>query len=242
MLNADSANLAIGGNGAEGDIILRDANKKDTVHLDGGDANLRVGGHGHNGDIGMYSDTGDLRIHIDGGTANMRLGGGGASGDLALLNGEQAQTLFLDGGDGSNGDIALFSDDGLMRMHIDGGRANIYAGGEGAAGDIALKDKSGETVIHLDAGDGVIRIRGDHVKTADFVFADDYALAPLSDVEAHISAKGHLPGVPSAAEMREEGVDLNAMNAVLLQKVEELTLHAIDQARRIAALEAKLKG
>jgi len=127
-----------------------------------------------------------------------------------------------------------------MRMHIDGGRANIYAGGEGAAGDIALKDDAGDTIIHLDAGDGVIRIKGKHVATADFVFAADYQLKPLADVEAFIARKGHLPGVASAKEMETEGVDLNAMNGVLLAKVEELTLHAIEQEKRIKALEAKL--
>ena len=53
VLNGNTANLALGGHGAEGDIILRDDKGDDTVHLDGGDANLRLGGHGHNGDIGM---------------------------------------------------------------------------------------------------------------------------------------------------------------------------------------------
>ena len=125
-------------------------------------------------------------------------------------------------------------------MHIDGGRANIYAGGNGAAGDIALKDKDGDTIIHLDAGDGVIRIKGKHVATADHVFAPDYALKPLADVEAFIATRGHLPGVQSAAEMQRDGVDLNAMNAALLEKVEELMLHTIAQDKRIAALEAKL--
>jgi hypothetical protein len=125
-------------------------------------------------------------------------------------------------------------------MHIDGGSANIYAGGEGAAGDIALKDKEGKTVIHLDAGDGVIRIKGKHVSTADYVFAAGYNLKPLADVEAFIASRGHLPGVASATDMEEQGVDLNAMQGLLLAKIEELTLHAIEQEKRIAALEAKL--
>lgn len=46
VLNGQTANLALGGETASGDIILRDEVGKDTVHLDGGDANLRLGGHG----------------------------------------------------------------------------------------------------------------------------------------------------------------------------------------------------
>lgn len=72
----------------------------------------------------------------------------------------------------------------------------------------------------------------------DYVFAPDYTLPSLGEVSAHIASHGHLPGVPSAAEIGEAGVNLAEMNAVLLQKIEELTLHLIAQNNRIAALEA----
>lgn len=72
---------------------------------------------------------------------------------------------------------------------------------------------------------------------ADFVFRPDYRLAPLSEVEAHIRDHGHLPGIPSEAEARANGIDLTAMQVKLLQKVEELTLHQIAQGKRIQALE-----
>src|SRR5690606_3310258 len=81
---------------------------------------------------------------------------------------------------------------------------------------------------------------------ADFVFDPDYKLAPLSEVEAHIREKRHLPGVPSAAIVAEEGVSLGEMQKLLLQKIEELTLHQIsqekrlnEQAERIRALEVE---
>ena len=68
---------------------------------------------------------------------------------------------------------------------------------------------------------------------ADFVFADDYALPTLESVESHIKANRHLPGVPSEAEVMEEGIDLAKMDAVLLQKVEELTLYMIEQNKQL---------
>ncbi len=70
---------------------------------------------------------------------------------------------------------------------------------------------------------------------SDYVFADDYRLAPLSEVEAHIKAEKHLPGIPSAAEVDAGGVSLGDMQAKLLAKVEELTLHAIAQEKRFVA-------
>ncbi len=38
---------------------------------------------------------------------------------------------------------------------------------------------------------------------------------------------GHLPGIPSAAEVEANGISLSEMQSRLLQKVEELTLHMI---------------
>jgi len=72
---------------------------------------------------------------------------------------------------------------------------------------------------------------------ADFVFRPDYQLPALSDVEAHIQEHGHLPGIPSEAEAMAQGIDLAAMQVKLLQKIEEITLHQIRQAKEIAALK-----
>jgi len=65
----------------------------------------------------------------------------------------------------------------------------------------------------------------------DFVFAKSYKLPTLQETQAHISEKGHLPGIPSAAEVKANGIDLGEMNAKLLQKIEELTLHLIEMKR-----------
>ncbi len=62
----------------------------------------------------------------------------------------------------------------------------------------------------------------------DYVFADGYKLPELRETEAYIQANKHLPGIPSAAEMEEEGINLKEMNLKLLEKVEELTLYLIE--------------
>jgi hypothetical protein len=76
---------------------------------------------------------------------------------------------------------------------------------------------------------------------ADFVFADDYKLRPLSEVEAFVKENKHLPEVPSAQNLVEDGgVDVQSMLAKQMQKIEELTLYIIAQDKKIQALENKV--
>lgn len=92
---------------------------------------------------------------------------------------------------------------------------------------------------HKLAVNGAIRAKEMIVDTgwSDYVFANDYRLAPLSEVEAHIQAKKHLPGIPSAAEVEAQGVSIGEMQSRLLEKIEELTLHLIAQQKDIAAIK-----
>ncbi|KKL54814.1 hypothetical protein LCGC14_2261650, partial [marine sediment metagenome] len=76
----------------------------------------------------------------------------------------------------------------------------------------------------------------------DFVFEEEYALPPLKEVERHIREKGYLMNMPSAYEVKANGIDLGEMNALLLQKIEELTLYLIQQDKKIRELELKNKN
>lgn len=67
-----------------------------------------------------------------------------------------------------------------------------------------------------------------HNDWPDFVFTKDYGLMPLGEVEAFINENSHLPNVPSASEVGDKGINLGEMDAVLLQKIEELTLYVIE--------------
>lgn len=50
---------------------------------------------------------------------------------------------------------------------------------------------------------------------------------PLSDVEESINQNGHLPGIPSAEEIKTYGINVSDMQAKMLKKIEELTLYMI---------------
>jgi hypothetical protein len=77
---------------------------------------------------------------------------------------------------------------------------------------------------------------------ADHVFSTDYQLQNLNEVENFINTNKHLPGIPSATEIQENGYILHDMNVKLLQKVEELTLYSIEQNKKIEQLEGVVKS
>ncbi|EAY29520.1 hypothetical protein [Microscilla marina] len=76
----------------------------------------------------------------------------------------------------------------------------------------------------------------------DYVFAKDYDLMPLEQVEAYIKANQHLPKVPAAAKVIKEGMDVGQINILLMEKVEELTLHTIEQHKQIKQLMQEVKA
>ena len=86
---------------------------------------------------------------------------------------------------------------------------------------------------------GTIRAEEVVVQTgwSDFVFEDDYQLRSLDEVAEFIEAKGHLPDIPSAEAVAENGVTLGQMNAKLLQKLEEMTLYLLQQQEIVTQLQ-----
>lgn len=97
--------------------------------------------------------------------------------------------------------------------------------------------------IHTDAQlsvDGKVLAKSVYVNTttwADYVFANNYQLPKLSDVENFYKENKHLPEIPSEKEVIENGINVAEMNKLLLKKVEELTLYIVEQNKRIEKLE-----
>ena len=75
----------------------------------------------------------------------------------------------------------------------------------------------------------------------DYVFEKDYSLPTLKEIETYIQHNKHLPEVPSATEMEKEGINLGEMNMLLLKKIEELTLYAIDQNAKVDTMIEQVK-
>jgi len=71
----------------------------------------------------------------------------------------------------------------------------------------------------------------------DYVFHHTYRLPSLMEVQEFIQNNNHLPGIPSAKEVEEKGLDLGDNQAALLKKIEELTLYIIEQEKEIKKLQ-----
>jgi hypothetical protein len=103
-------------------------------------------------------------------------------------------------------------------------------------------------------GTDVFRIYGDgrvfateiNVKLAsqfpDYVFASDYKLMPLTEVRHYITTNKHLPNMPTAETVANEGMNLGELNKVVVEKLEELTLYILQQQAEIDALKQELES
>lgn len=108
------------------------------------------------------------------------------------------------------------------------------------------------SVKRTDLGTDVFKINGDGKVFAteinvqltpfpDYVFKPDYKLLPLSEVRAYIQTNGHLPNVPTAETVANEGANLGEMTKTLVEKVEELTLYLLQQQEQIELQKAVLE-
>jgi hypothetical protein len=113
-------------------------------------------------------------------------------------------------------------------------------------GYVGIGTMSPQHLLHVNGTIGAIEVIVSS-NGADYVFNPNYRLRPLTEVASFIKEHHHLPEIPSEAEVKEKGVSVGDMQAKLLAKIEELTLHMIqadekshELQARIAQLESKI--
>jgi hypothetical protein len=109
--------------------------------------------------------------------------------------------------------------DGILAMRIS------------ANGNVGIGTETPDSKLSVNGKIHAKEVKVDLTGWPDYVFALDYKLPTLKEVEKHIKTKGHLKNIPSAKEVAKNGVLLGEMNKKLLQKIEELTLYAIQQEK-----------
>ncbi len=138
-----------------------------------------------------------------------------------------------------NGDHFYFRDDANNTSMIirDGG--NVGIGTVNPDSKLAVNGK-----IHCEEVQVDLDVAPDYVfekyYTGTSELKESYTMPTLEEIEAYTKENHHLPSVPSAAEIKEEGLQLKEMTSLLLQKIEELTLYTIEQEKRIKALESQI--
>jgi hypothetical protein len=156
------------------------------------------------------------------------------SGDGKVGIGTSTPTAKLHVADGN-----LFVSNG--NLSIATGNATIYGGDLTIAnGKIVLVDGlNNELALY---NDGRIHAREIEVNLdviPDYVFADDYELMPLAELQKFTDLNHHLPNIKSAEEYEAYGrIPLKELSLKLLEKVEELTLYTLEQEAEIEALKA----
>jgi len=199
----------------------------DRLFVQGGTA----GSHANLGNVGIATTNPTERLQIDGGNLLVR----GANNWTAIGN---TAALYL--GDNTN----FIRANKLGR--IDFGLAGNYAMSICPGNPYPKVLIGNPSIVNINTGTnyglyvehGILtsRVRVSVVNSgtwADYVFAPGYQLRPLKEVESFIAANHHLPEVPSACEVEENGVDVMEMQITLLKKVEELTLYMIQQQKTI---------
>lgn len=157
---------------------------------------------------------------------------GGVSG----LDSSGDQVWFLGEGSDASKIVGLYS-------YSTGYDLNLWNNGNA----LSIKD-NGEFVMGSNTHHAQLKVNGsirtkevtvEAANWPDYVFSQDYELISLQEIERHIQEKKHLPNIPSAEEVAKNGIEVGEMNKLLLEKVEELTLHILELNRRIEALEGE---
>ena len=132
-------------------------------------------------------------------------------------------------------------------LHVNMGNAKTVQFG----GDILVADHIGVGTNNFFEGareykfavNGHIRAKAAHIYPAwaDYVFEKDYDLMSLDDLDAFVSANGHLPGVPTSEEVAVDGIDVGEMQVKTLEKIEELTLYLLEMKRENEVLRMEVE-
>lgn len=75
----------------------------------------------------------------------------------------------------------------------------------------------------------------------DYVFEDSYDLMTWQDLEQFIISEKHLPNIPSATHVEEHGMEIGEMQKLMMEKIEELTLHVIRLSKENEELKTNIK-
>ncbi|MBO9675434.1 MAG: hypothetical protein J7577_18440 [Sphingobacteriaceae bacterium] len=133
-----------------------------------------------------------------------------------------------------NGGIVTIYNTIRDNSHTYIGNLNVIDGNVGIGTDLPSEKLS---------VNGKIRAREIKVEATnwpDYVFEEGYKVGTLQELESYIKANKHLPEMSSAREIETNGVALGEMNKLLLKKIEELTLHLIEEHNRAVVRDKEM--
>lgn len=234
----------------------------------GGGGSASAGGNGTLGGVGGAGGNGTANS-ITGASVTYAAGGGAGTFEGLGEGGIGGSGIGGNGGNSAtNGTANTGSGGGGGNTSNNGGAGGSgvviiryqYQGESGAGNDITWT-KSGNNIYNSNSGsvgigtttmgtfklavEGTIGARKIIVTQTspwpDYVFDKNYKLPSLEEIEKFIKLNNHLLGIPSAKEVEKNGVDVGINQALLLKKIEELTLIAIEQDKEVRKLKKQIK-
>jgi hypothetical protein len=200
------------------------------------------------GNIGIGTSTPTEKLEIAG---KVKLPKGFSATNAALVYTGDSDYMFIGPQTGTSANGAGITLSGSTNQQTAGGKGSLMLYSSGGSGMTIIGETANVGIGTINP-DSKLTVKGkihaeevkiDLAVPADYVFEKyylgksslkpDYTLLTLSEVEKFTAANHHLPNVPSAKEIKENGLLLGEMSNVLLQKIEELTLYSIDQQKTI---------
>ncbi len=212
QLNGDDLRIGCNSSNVNGKFVVRTA---------AGDQ-FFVDNAGYVG-IGVATNGAEARVHVGTG-----LDAGLNSNGYLMLGNSATSNLVFDnneimarGGAGTVGNLVLQNDGGTVRI----GSVAVPAGYKFAINGKMICEE--------------LKIKLASAGWPDYVFANDYKLQPLTEVEKFIQKNKHLPNIPSAKEVEKNGIAVGDMQKRMMEKIEELTLYIIQLQKQIDELKNK---
>lgn len=220
-----------------GEIWIKNALGQRTIKLDG-----------HGGDASLTSDgllqlghTAQPNLVLDGNEITARDNGAAAP---LYLNPNQGNVVIGRTSELTPPARLLVESDATedaLRVRV-GTSTKLYVAGDGRVG---INTTNLATGFELSVR-GQVMVEELVVQSAanwpDYVFAEDYDLMSLDELEASVRANRHLPGIPKAAVVESGGISVGDMQRRMMEKIEELTLYVLQQNKRLGAQEAELQS
>lgn len=238
MGRIDGQNLILDNN----EIIARDAGQESILSLqrNGGGVGIGISPFSAEATLAVQGDGSQLHLSNASETSNDWFIG--ASNPNWLIGG--GKMIINTGGNSTSNMMSFDRNRDIVEVQRNGGDVMLCSQENGQVG-IGISDNDNfPSTEYLLAVDGSIIAEEVRVELSgdwpDYVFADDYNLLPLSEVEKSIDKNNHLPGIPSAEEIAADGIALGEMQKKMMEKIEELTLYVIQLNKENQSLNIKL--
>ncbi|MEM1207486.1 MAG: hypothetical protein AAGN66_29895, partial [Acidobacteriota bacterium] len=212
-IDGGSGAIRAGGDGVNGQILVRASSFDARVRLDAATGSAHVGGNGNSGEVHVYPSSGDNEtsgqavIRLAASTGSMTAGGAGVGGELYLRDGDGSNRVRLMssdgnvhvGGNGEDGDVLLYPSAGnnftasQAAIHLNAAQGEVVAGGGGIFGDVYLRNGDGENRIRLRSHTATAHIGGNGEEGNLYLYAADGDNATTADATvAFDGAAGNL--------------------------------------------------